>query len=113
MTQPHTHAVRGGGNNESLMPTKRSGNVADGGPLHGGGFVDGSQDYWQTLIDEKIAADFLGLSDRSLQSYRQKGGGPHYIRLSSRCLRYRRIDLREWAEARVRTSTSDPGNGAV
>jgi predicted DNA-binding transcriptional regulator AlpA len=70
-------------------------------------------DYWHTLIDEKAAAEFLGLTDRTMQALRQRGGGPQYIALSSRCLRYRRIDLRKWAEARVRTSTSDPGQATA
>ncbi len=72
-----------------------------------------ASDYWHALIDEKGAANFLKLTDRTMQAYRQKGGGPRYIRLSSRCLRYRRIDLRDWADARVRTSTSDPGREAA
>ena len=72
-----------------------------------------ASDYWHALIDEKAAAAFLDLTDRTMQAMRQRGGGPHYIRLSSRCLRYRRVDLREWADARVRTSTSDPGTEAA
>ncbi len=72
-----------------------------------------ASDYWQALIDEKAAAAFLGLTDRTMQAYRQKGGGCKFIRLSSRCLRYRRIDLKAWADARIRTSTSDPGLGAA
>ncbi len=101
-TQTSTHALNvGGGNNESLMHPGRAGYTGDG-----------DQDYWHALIDEKAAATFLGLKDRTLQKFRQVGGGPGYIFLSSRCLRYRRIDLRAWAEARVRTSTSDPGRGA-
>ena len=68
-----------------------------------------ASDYWYALIDEKAAAEHLGLKDRTLQKYRQVGGGPKYIVLSSRCIRYRRIDLRAWAEARMRKSTSDPG----
>ena len=67
-------------------------------------------DYWQALINEKAAAAFLGVEGRTLQSYRQRGGGPKYIHLSSRCLRYRRIWLLEYAEARIRTSTSDVGS---
>ena len=60
-----------------------------------------SSDYWHGLINEKAAAAFLKLKDRTLQSYRQKGGGPKYIQLSSRCLRYRRIDLKAWATGRT------------
>ncbi len=102
-TRTSSHALNaGGGNNESLMPPGRAGYVGGGG-----------QDYWHALIDEKAAAAFLGLTERTMQAYRQKGGGPKYIHLSSRCLRYRRIWLLEYAEARVRTSTSDPGKGAA
>ena len=97
------HALNAdGGNNESLMPPRRSGYAGDS-----------DRDYWYALIDEKAAATFLGLAERTMQAYRQKGGGPKYISLSSRCLRYRRIWLLEYAKARVRTSTSDPGKGAA
>ena len=72
-----------------------------------------ASDYWQALIDEKAAGDFVGLKNRTMQALRQRGGGPRYFRLSSRCLRYRRVDLRKWAEARMRSSTSDPGQGAA
>ncbi len=69
--------------------------------------------YWNTLIDEKAAGDFLNLSARTMQSMRQRGGGCHYIAISARCIRYRRCDLRAWSEARLRTSTSDPGREAA
>ena len=110
MTAPSAIALSGGGgNNESLMPPRRSGYVADGASGQEDNGSDGAQDYWFSLIDEKAAAVFLSLTDRTMQGYRQKGGGLKYIHLSSRCLRYRRIDLHNWAEARVRTSTSDTG----
>ena len=64
-------------------------------------------DYWYKLIPEKPAADFCNLTPRALQAYRQRGGGPRHIRLSSRCIRYRRIDLQDWAEARLRITTSE------
>ena len=91
----------GRGNNASLMPPGRAGYA-----------TDNDQEFWYSLITEKAAAAFLNLTDRTMQAYRQKGGGCRYIRLSSRCLRYRRVDLREWAEARMRTSTSDTGKAA-
>ena len=72
-----------------------------------------ASDYWQALINEKRAGDFLGLSYRAMQKMRQTGGGPRYVHISSRCLRYRRIDLRTWAEARMRNSTSDPGQAGA
>lgn len=61
------------------------------------------------LLDERAAADALGLQPRTLQEWRRRGGGPPYVRISQRCIRYRDQDLAEWAEERIRTSTSDPG----
>ena len=69
--------------------------------------------YWNGLIDEKAAGDFLNLSARTMQSMRQRGGGCHYIAISARCIRYRRRDLRAWFEGRLRSSTSDPGMEAA
>ena len=66
-------------------------------------------DYWFELIDEDRAAEVVDLTDRTLQKYRQQGGGPPFIRVSSRCIKYRRIDLRRWSEDRLRSSTSDVG----
>jgi predicted DNA-binding transcriptional regulator AlpA len=71
------------------------------------------EDYWHALVDEKAAAEFLGLSPRTIQDFRQRGGGPRYIAISARCLRYRRIDLRAWADSRIRKSTADPGQKAA
>ncbi len=71
------------------------------------------EEFWNSLINEKVAAKYLGLTDRTMQALRQRGGGARYIVISSRCIRYRRVDLRTWAEARMRSSTSDPGEAAV
>ena len=69
-------------------------------------------EYWNQLVDEQSVAGFLGLTTRTLQGWRYKGGGPQYVRISARCVRYRRLDLRDYAEARLRTSTSDPAEAA-
>ena len=66
-------------------------------------------DYWHALIEEEEAGAFLGLTRRTMQVMRQRGDGPKYVVISSRCLRYRRADLRTWADGRLRTSTADPG----
>ncbi len=65
-------------------------------------------DYWYGLVDERVAADFLDLVPRTLQGWRQKGGGPPFVRLSKRCVKYRRINLKQHADERLRSSTSDP-----
>ena len=70
-------------------------------------------DYWYGLIDEKAAADFLDVTVRFLQGRRQRGGGPQFIRISSRCIRYTRALLKSYTDARMRKSTSDPGQEAA
>lgn len=64
-------------------------------------------DYLDRLINESEAASFIGYTIRALQGWRVKGGGPKFIRVSARSIRYRRRDLIEWAEARLKTSTSE------
>ena len=66
-------------------------------------------EFWYGLIDEKAMAVFLDVTDRSLQKWRQTGDGPKFVRISARCVKYRRIDGREYSEARLRASTSDLG----
>ena len=65
--------------------------------------------FWHQLIDEREAAIFLGVGHRMMQTMRQRGDGPLFVFLSSRCVKYRRTDLREYAEARLRRSTADTG----
>lgn len=62
------------------------------------------------LLTERQAATILGFSIRTLQAWRVRGGGPAFIRISARCVRYRIEDLQEWIEERVRISTSDDGS---
>ena len=47
-----------------------------------------------------------------LRWLRQRGGGPRFIRISARCVKYRRVDLKAYADARLRSSTSDSGEAA-
>jgi predicted DNA-binding transcriptional regulator AlpA len=61
------------------------------------------------LLSEKEAAKILGFSHRTLQAWRVSGGGPQFIRVSARCVRYRRMDLISWVNDRIRLSTSDTG----
>ncbi len=70
-------------------------------------------DYWNCLINEKAAAKYLGLTERAIQKMRQRGDGPRFIWISSRCIRYTRTLLKSYADARMRKSTSDPGQAAA
>ena len=59
-----------------------------------------------SLIRQDEAALLLGVSNRCLENWRYRGGGPNWIRISARCIRYRRSDLIQFIEARVRISTA-------
>jgi len=64
-----------------------------------------------SLVSAKSAAAMLGLSPRTLESWRIEGKGPRYISIgvrrfrrrgkmvrSPRCTRYRVSDLQKWIE---------------
>ena len=74
---------------------------------------DPGHDYWNALIDEKVAAEFLKVTPRNMQAMRQRGDGPRFIRMSTRCIRYTRALLKAHADARMCKSTSDPGQAAA
>ena len=59
------------------------------------------------LINEYEAAEFVGFSVRALQNWRLRGGGPVFVKISARAVRYRKRDLIAWAEAHTQTSTSN------
>ena len=64
----------------------------------------------EPLMRQEDAARMLGLTPRALEAWRHKGDGPKFIRISHRCVRYRRSDLLKWIAERERISTSDPGD---
>jgi hypothetical protein len=70
---------------------------------------DCTEDYWNDLITSEVASDVIGVTERGLEAWRARGGGPEFVRVSSRCIRYRRIDIKRWADDRLRRSTSDMG----
>ena len=59
------------------------------------------------LLHTREAARLLGLSPRTLESLRLRGGGPPFVSVTKRAVRYRRSDLEAWIRARLRRSTSD------
>ncbi len=62
-----------------------------------------------SLLVTSEAAFLMGLSHRTLEALRLRGGGPPFVKVTSRAVRYRRRDVLEWIEQRIRRSTSDPG----
>ena len=62
------------------------------------------------LVNEHEAADMLCYTVRALQNWRCRGGGPKFVKVSGRSVRYRRRDLLAWIEERTVRSTSEPIN---
>ena len=60
------------------------------------------------LLNTREAAEFLGLSHRTLERYRISGEGPRYLKIG-RWVRYTESDLLDWLDRRGRNSTSDDG----
>lgn len=61
------------------------------------------------LLYQAEVAYLTAQSERTLEAYRLKGGGPPFIVIGKRGVRYRRGDVQDWITARRRRSTSDPG----
>ena len=59
------------------------------------------------FLRTKEAAEFLGLSARTLEKHRTYGTGPAYRKLGGRVV-YAIDDLEAWADRGAVTSTSDP-----
>ena len=64
-------------------------------------------DYLDRLIDEHQAAAFLRVSVSTLRGWRVSGRGPRWIKLSGNCVRYRRRELIEHADAHCVRSTCE------
>ena len=58
------------------------------------------------FFDTRRAADYLGLSLRTLDGYRVTGDGPAFHRFGNR-VRYRMADLDAWAAQRRATTTAE------
>ncbi|MBE3604327.1 helix-turn-helix domain-containing protein [bacterium] len=47
------------------------------------------------------AAEFLGVSKKTIENWRQQGKGPRFVRLSRRAVRYRIADLLEFIQRKT------------
>jgi predicted DNA-binding transcriptional regulator AlpA len=53
------------------------------------------------LLRPRQAATLLGVTTRALDAWRYQGRGPQFVRVSQRCVRYRRRDLLDWMRSRL------------
>lgn len=60
----------------------------------------------ETPLNENQAAQLLGLSARTLQAWRVRGGGPRFMKIG-RAVRYQRHELLAFQEANTFKSTTE------
>ncbi len=70
-----------------------------------------STDLFNQIATEK-AAEFLSVSPRLLEKLRREGGGPSFVRISQRCIRYRLKDLIDWQESLLRENNATGSSAA-
>ncbi len=51
-------------------------------------------------------ARYLGINKKTLDRMRGRGDGPSYLRLTGKIIRYRRADIDNFIESRVRSNTA-------
>jgi predicted DNA-binding transcriptional regulator AlpA len=59
------------------------------------------------LLDTRAVADWLDVSVQWLEIGRGKDYGPAFVRISPRCVRYRRGDVLAWLKERTHASTAE------
>lgn len=65
--------------------------------------------YGEIYLNERQAAEKLGVTASAMQAWRLRGGGPRFVRISCRCIRYSLKELESFMEARTVASTADRG----
>lgn len=61
------------------------------------------------LLTPAEAGAQLGLTPAALAQLRYTGGGPCFVKLTAKAVRYRQSDLDSWIAGKARTSTRDRG----
>ena len=65
--------------------------------------------YGEIYLNERQAAEKLGVTASAMQAWRLKGTGPRFVKISARCVRYKESEIDSWAQSLERESTSDTG----
>lgn len=59
------------------------------------------------LLTTAAVAEWLYVSEQFLTIGRSRGYGPRWVRVSARCVRYKRSDVLAWLRSRTYASTSE------
>jgi predicted DNA-binding transcriptional regulator AlpA len=60
-----------------------------------------------SLLTPASAGTLLGVNSKCLERWRHTGAGPSFVKLSGKCVRYRKADLDAFVDARIRSSTAE------
>lgn len=60
-------------------------------------------------VDTAEASRILGFPACTLHTWRSRGGGPPFLKLGARSVRYQRRALYQWLAERERRNTADDG----
>lgn len=63
-------------------------------------------DELDNVLTEAKAARYLGISGAALRLWRSHGEGPRHFKAGEKLVRYRRVDLDAWIEARLSAPTA-------
>ncbi len=53
------------------------------------------------ILDEREAAEMLGVSHRTLQGWRRRKVGPPFVKVASHVIRYRQTDVAAFIERKL------------
>lgn len=60
----------------------------------------------QNALTPIQAAKYVGISEAALRLWRSEGRGPRHFKAGEKLVRYRRVDLDAWIEARLSAPAS-------
>lgn len=63
----------------------------------------------EEAISTRAASRLTGVSVCTLETWRSRGGGPKFIKIGAKMIRYQRRSLLEWMARQERRNTSDAG----
>jgi len=75
--------------------------------------VNPAPDKLDRLLRTREAAKVIGVSPRTMESYRRNGGGPPFVKIRDYAVRYVLRDLLAWIAARKRTLTLEPDEDSI
>lgn len=67
----------------------------------------------EALVTQAELAQYLGVPETTLEQWRSRGGGPDYVKVGARHVRYRLSEVNAWmdAERAARKGLASTGNG--